>query len=157
MTSTASTSVASMTSTASFHQKTYWAWCFRQPWHHNDLFWPLNVGWIFKNPLFYWFLVPFFLEAVEGAQHKKIKTDELGINAPISWTCRIQKSSKNQNLYPHQSRITFKPMLWDTLYKVFPSFVYITKLSINSSSVQYKCVKLPNEVVQSSFFNHCKL
>ena len=42
---------------------------------------------------------------------KKIKTDELGINAPISSTCRILNSSKNQNLYPHQSRITFYPML----------------------------------------------
>ena len=74
MTSTASTtSVASMTSTASFHQKTYWAWCFHQPWHQNDLSWSLNVGWILKNPLFYWFLPPCLLEAVEGAQHQKNK------------------------------------------------------------------------------------
>ena len=36
MTSTASmASVASMTSTASFSQKTYWGWCFHQPWHQN--------------------------------------------------------------------------------------------------------------------------
>ena len=34
----------------------------------------------------------------------------------FSWTCRIQNSSKNQNLYPHQSRITFQSLLWDTLY-----------------------------------------
>ena len=57
MTSVASmTSTASMTWTASFHQKTYWAWCFHQPWYQNDLFWSLNVGWIIKNLLFYWFL-----------------------------------------------------------------------------------------------------
>ena len=74
MTSTASTtSVASMTSTASFHQKNYWAWCFHQPWHQNDLFWSLNVEWILKNPLFYWFLAPFLLEALEGVQHQKNK------------------------------------------------------------------------------------
>ena len=29
--------VALMTSTASFHQKTYWAWCFHELWHLNDL------------------------------------------------------------------------------------------------------------------------
>jgi hypothetical protein len=37
------------------------------------LSWSLNVGWILKNPLFYWFLPPFLFEAVEGAQHKKNK------------------------------------------------------------------------------------
>ena len=48
MTSTASmtstTSVTSIISTASCHQKTYWAWCFDPPWHQNDLFWFVNVG-----------------------------------------------------------------------------------------------------------------
>ena len=74
MTSTASTpSVASMTSTASFHQKTYRAWCFYQPWHQNNLSWSPNVWWIIKNPLFYCFLAPFLLEALEDAQHKKNK------------------------------------------------------------------------------------
>ena len=29
-----------------------------------------------------------------------IKTDELGINVPISWTFKIQNITKNQNLYP---------------------------------------------------------
>ena len=67
------TSVASMTSTASFHQTNYWAWCFHQHWHQNNLYWSLNVGWIIKNPLFYWFLAPFLLEAVEGVQHQKNK------------------------------------------------------------------------------------
>ena len=67
MTSTASiTSVASMTSTASFHQKTWGTWCFHQPKHQNDLSWSLNVEWIIKNPLFYWFLALFLLEAVEA-------------------------------------------------------------------------------------------
>jgi hypothetical protein len=37
-----------------------------------------------KNPIFYWFLAPFLLEAVEGTLHKKIKIDELGINVPLS-------------------------------------------------------------------------
>ena len=58
-------SVASMTSSASFHQKNYWAWFFHQPWHQSDLFWSDNVGWIIKNSLFSWFLTHFLLEAVE--------------------------------------------------------------------------------------------
>ena len=68
MTFTASTaSVASMTSTASFHKRNYWVLCFHQPWHQNDLSWSLNLDWIIKNPLFYWFLAPFLLEAVEAS------------------------------------------------------------------------------------------
>ena len=43
------------------------------------------------------------------------------MNAPISWTRRIQNVSKNQNLYPHQSRITLPTLLWDTLYSA-PQF-----------------------------------
>ena len=31
----------------------------------------LNAEWIIKNTLFYWFLAPFLLEAVEGVQHRK--------------------------------------------------------------------------------------
>ena len=69
MTSTAS--VASMTSSASIYPKNDGVWCFHQPWHQNDLSLPLNVGWIFKNPLFCWFLALFLLEAVEVPQHKK--------------------------------------------------------------------------------------
>ena len=45
-----------------------------------------------------------------------IKTDELGINGSISWTCRIQNISKNQNLYLRQSQITLFTLPWDTLY-----------------------------------------
>ena len=47
---------------------------------------------------------------------KKIKTDELGINANTSWTRRIQNTSKNQYIKAHQSRITYHSLLWDTLY-----------------------------------------
>ena len=47
---------------------------------------------------------------------KKIKTDELGINTLILWTCRAKNISKNQNLYPQQSQITFYSFGWDTLY-----------------------------------------
>ena len=43
-------------------------------------------------------------------------TKFLSVNGPISWTCRTQNISKNQNIYPHQSRITFQSLLWDTLY-----------------------------------------
>ena len=46
---------------------------------------------------------------------KTIKTDGL-VNGPISWTHRTQNFSRKQNLYPHQSRITFQSLLWDTLY-----------------------------------------
>ena len=66
MTSTASTtSVASMTSTASFHQRTSWTWLLDHPWYQNDQYWSLFEEWIIKNPVFYWYLIPFLLEAVE--------------------------------------------------------------------------------------------
>jgi hypothetical protein len=55
-----------MTSTASFHKTNYLILGFHQPWHQKDLFWSLNVKWIIKNPLFYWYLAPFLLEAVEA-------------------------------------------------------------------------------------------
>ena len=45
-------SVASMTSTASFHQKLYWSWWFDDPWHQNDQYWSIFVEWIIKNPIF---------------------------------------------------------------------------------------------------------
>jgi len=68
MNSTASTaSAASMTSTASFYKRNYWVLCFHQPWHQNDLYWSLNVQWIIENPLFYWFMAHFLLEAVEAS------------------------------------------------------------------------------------------
>ena len=68
MASTTSTaSVASMTSTASIHKRNYWVLCFHQPRHQTDLSWSLNVEWTIKNPLFYWFLAPFVLEAVEAS------------------------------------------------------------------------------------------
>ena len=49
------------------------SWCYHQQWHQNDLFWSLNVEWIFKNPLYCWFLALFLLEAVEGVQHQNNK------------------------------------------------------------------------------------
>ena len=39
---------------------------FPSTWHQKYLSWSLNVKWIIKNPLFYWFLAPFLLEAVEA-------------------------------------------------------------------------------------------
>ena len=53
---------------------------------------------------------------IDGTQHQKMLIGEIGINAPLSWTSRIQNTSKNYNLYPHQSRITYHSLLWDTLY-----------------------------------------
>ena len=35
-------------------------------WQQNDLSWSLYVEWIIKNPLFYWYLELFLLEAVEA-------------------------------------------------------------------------------------------
>ena len=69
MTSTASTtSVASMTSTASFHQKKYWSWWWDHPYHPNDQNQSLFLEWIIKNPFFtdIWYF--FLSEAVEASQ-----------------------------------------------------------------------------------------
>ena len=58
---TSTASVTSMTSTALLHQKNYWAWCFHQPWHQNDLLWSLNVGFNHQklNILFYFGILSF--------------------------------------------------------------------------------------------------
>ena len=68
MTSTASTtSVASMTSTASFHQKIYSSWWLDHPYHQNDQYQFLFEEQIIKNPMVYWYLIPFLSEAVEAS------------------------------------------------------------------------------------------
>ena len=46
------TSVAWMTSTASFHQKIYCSWWFIDSWHQNDQYWSIFAEWIFKKPIF---------------------------------------------------------------------------------------------------------
>jgi hypothetical protein len=52
MTSTASTtSMASMTSTASFHQKIYWSWWLDHSWNQHDQYLSLFVEQIIKNPI----------------------------------------------------------------------------------------------------------
>ena len=40
---------------------------------------------------------------IDGAYHH-LNKNWWGINGPVSWTLRTQKISKNQNLYPLQSR-----------------------------------------------------
>ena len=98
---------------------------------------------------------------------KKIKTDELGINAPISWTRRIQNISKNQNLYPHQSRITYQPMLWDILdwlnNQHFTTFRKSTKCCAQTISLESSIVKLFNSesnvdyIIFSSRWKDCQV
>ena len=117
MNSTASTtSMASMTSTASFYEKTS------------------NVK---KNIHLWWFIIFYFVKkapksqnnskkfkeqyiltnwTIDGAQRQKIKIDEFGIKVSFSWTRGIQNISKNLTLYLHQSKITLPGLLWDTLY-----------------------------------------
>ena len=47
---------------------------------------------------------------------------------PFSWTCRTKNISKNENLHPHQSRITLPSLLWDTLYHLlkFSQILYLS-------------------------------
>ena len=69
MTSTASTtSMASMTSTSSFHQNFYWSWRLDHPWHPNDQYRPLFMEWIIKIPFFHWYMIPSLSEAVEASR-----------------------------------------------------------------------------------------
>ena len=91
---------------------------FPSSWHQNDLSWTLNVGWILKNPLFYWFLAPFLLEAVKGAQHQKNK----------KWWIRHKCAyliNKNLNLYPQQSQITLFALQFAMIYTVL---VYLSNV-----------------------------
>ena len=67
------------------------------------------------EPIYFALLVFFTYHPVDARNIKKMKIDELGINGAISWTHRIQNIRKNSNLYPHQSRITFYTLPWDTL------------------------------------------
>jgi hypothetical protein len=46
------TSLASPTSTASFHQRTSRFQWLDHIWYQNDLYFPFFVEWIIKNPIF---------------------------------------------------------------------------------------------------------
>ena len=61
------TSLASTASTALFSQKTSDPDSFYNPCHQNNQHRSLVVDWILKSPVFYWYLVPFLLEAVEAS------------------------------------------------------------------------------------------
>ena len=119
MTSTAS--VASMTSIASFHQKTSWVDIFIN--HDTKMTYPGLLMWdgSLKIHCFVDFWHFFSWRLWRARNIKKIKFYKLGINGPISWTRRIQNTSKNQYLYAQQSRITYHSLLWDTLYKPYHS------------------------------------
>ena len=69
LTSSASaTSLASTASKALFHQKTSCSKWLVHPWHQNVQYWPLFVKWLIKNPIFYWYLILFLIEAVEASR-----------------------------------------------------------------------------------------
>ena len=55
---------------------------------------------------------------------KSRKTDEWGINGPISWTSSTKNVSKSPNLHPQWGRITLFTLLWDTLYVCFSIFFF---------------------------------
>ena len=86
---------------------------------------------------------------------------------PISWTRRIQNISKNQNLYPHQSRITYQPMLWDILdwlnNQHFTTFRKSTKCCAQTISLESSIVKLFNSesnvdyIIFSSRWKDCQV
>ena len=54
--------------------------------------WPLNVGWIIKNSIFYWFLAHFLLEAVED---KDVTFDQIQGSLVKIPLFRIPKSPSN--------------------------------------------------------------
>ena len=64
------TSAASMTSTASFHQKNYSSWGLDHPYHQNDQYQPVPFwGMDHQKPNFS--LIPFLSEAVLKIQQRK--------------------------------------------------------------------------------------
>ena len=115
--STVSTTiVASMTSTASCHQKTF-------NLEKKKDFWWFVIFFTWKSPLKVKIIQNLLRKeeiltnwTIGGVHYQKINTDEFGIKAPFSWTCRIQNINKNYNIYLHQSHITLPGLLWDTLY-----------------------------------------
>ena len=81
------TSVASMTSTASFHKRNHWVLCFHQPWHQNYLSLSLNVEWMIKNSLFYWFWHPFSGKLWRPSMRPKLNLKDKGqMSKPNEYT-----------------------------------------------------------------------
>ena len=74
---------------------------------------------------------------VDGAKHQFNKTDDWNINGHLSWKRRIQNISKNQNLYPHQSRITLFTLLWDTLYVLLYYTTLLETIIIDCNACYY--------------------
>jgi hypothetical protein len=110
------TTVASMTSTTSFHQKKITELVVSinpdtKMIYLGLLMW--DGSW--KIQYFIGFWHPFSWRLWRARCIKKIKIDELGINVPISWTHRIQNTSKNSYLCAHKSRIAYQSLLCDTL------------------------------------------
>ena len=68
---------------------------------------------------------------------RKSKCISLRHVVPFSGTRRVQNISKNQNLYPHQSRITLFTLLWDTLYVLLYYTTLLETIIIDCNACYY--------------------
>ena len=92
------TSVASMTSTATFYQKNYGSWFLAPKWSKNQ---SLFEEWIIKNPIFYWCLIPFLLQAVEARRCYFFENWLIKLKWPSKAT-RHHDSTKYWSFYPSE-------------------------------------------------------
>ena len=118
MVSTASTtSVASMTFTASFHQKNYWSWWLDTPCQPNHQYWSFFVEWIIKNPNFYWYLYFFCRKLLRSADIVFSKTGWWNSNIQISRFQKHLQTYSSLHISIFQSQFIKCVSIWDTLYQ----------------------------------------
>ena len=58
-------------------------------WQPNDQYWSFFVEWIFKNPIFHWYLILFLSEAVEASKCYFFKNWSLKLKFPNFLTLMI--------------------------------------------------------------------
>ena len=105
VTSTASTtSVASMTFTVSFHQKSYWSGWLDQPWHQNDQYWSLFVECIIKSNFSLIHISTFSVEDCWGQFMILFKNWLMKLKCPnlLKPLLRHHNSNRCWSLYPSE-------------------------------------------------------
>ena len=94
------------------------------------------------EPIYFALSVWFTYHPVEGAQHQKNKNWWI----KHKWTRRTQNISKNQNLYPHQSKITLPSLLWDTrpCNRIYYKCTALWKAMFNQTTNQINTIHTSN-------------
>ena len=63
------------------------------------------------------------------------------------------KRHKNQNLYPHETRITYSSFPWDTLYDTVRCVGFITNSSDKFTNLKFQIYNFFTSIYHNFFFN----